>query len=102
MTDHPIDLDGHRTVAERRLSEMRRRPANDRMLAAPSVETRVASLEKQMLAEPARTCLEVMERWRFLLYRYLASSGGKDERTQELIVRAIDDMERIRRSEEQE
>ena len=100
MTDDPIDLDGRRTEAGRHGSEMRRRPANDAPSPAPSAQPHLGSLEDQMLAEPARTWVEVMEKWRSLLEQYAATAEARDDRIQKLIRRAIGDMERLRTREE--
>ncbi|MDU8912967.1 hypothetical protein [Aestuariicoccus sp. MJ-SS9] len=100
MTDDPIDLDGRRTEAGRYETEMRRRPANDAPSLVPSAQLHLGSLENQMLAEPARTWVEVMEKWRFLLERYSATPAAHDERIQKLIRRAIEDMERLRKRKE--
>ena len=102
MNDDPINLDGRRTAAERRRTEMRRRPANGRSPVASSKQPDLGSLEDQMLAEPARTWGEVIEKWRFLLDRYSATPDAGDERIQKLIKRAIGDMERLRKREERE
>jgi hypothetical protein len=53
-----------------------------------------------MLAGPARTWLEVMEKCRFLLERYASKREAGDERLQKLIRRALGDMERLRKREE--
>lgn len=100
MTDAPINLDGRRTVAGRLETEMQRRPANDAPSSVPSAQPHLGHLEDQMLAEPARTRVEVMEKWRFLLERYAATPAAGDERIQKLIRRAIRDMERLRKREE--
>ncbi len=100
MTDDPINLDGRRTAAERHDSEMRRRPANGSPPLKPTGQPQLRRLEDQMLAEPARTWVEVVEKWRFLLERYSATSDADDERIQKLIRRAIGDMERLRKREE--
>lgn len=102
MTDDPIDLDGRRTAAERHDSEMRRQTANNSPRLVPSAQPHLGNLEDQMLAEPARTWVEVMEKWRFLLERYSATPEARDERIQKLIRRAIGDMERLRKREERE
>lgn len=99
MTEDPIDLDGHRTLAEKEKAEKRRRPANSRSSVAPS-QPHLTALQDQMLAEPARTWIEVMTKWRFLLDRYAATSGASDNRIQTLIQRALGDMERLRKREE--
>ncbi|WP_141134332.1 hypothetical protein [Jannaschia aquimarina] len=100
MKDDPIDLDGRRTATGRHETEMRRRPANDLSFTAPSGEPQPENLEGQMLAEPARKWIDVMEEWRFLLERYSETPEANDERIQKLIRRAIGDMERLRRREE--
>jgi hypothetical protein len=103
MTDDPIDLDGRRSVAGQRASEMRRRPANSQPpppLSLPQ-QPHLESLEDQMLAEPARTWIEVMDKWRFLLDRYASTPEAGDERILKLIKRALGDMERLRKREEQ-
>ena len=100
MTDAPINLDGRRTVAGRLETEMRRRPANGAPSLVPSPQPHLGSLEDQMLGEPARTWVEVMEKWRFLLERYAATPAACDERIQKLIRRAVGDMERLRKREE--
>lgn len=100
MTNAPIDLDGRRTEAGRLETELRRRPANDAPSLVPSAQPHLGSLEDQMLAEPARTWVEVMEKWRFLLERYAATPDAGDECIQKLIKRAIGEMERLRKREE--
>ncbi|KRS13585.1 hypothetical protein XM52_27555 [Roseovarius indicus] len=100
LTDHPINLDGHRSAADQRETEMRRRPANSQPPSTLSSQLGLGSLEDQMLAEPARTWVEVMEKWRFLLVRYASTPEAGDERLQKLIKRALGDMERLRKREE--
>ena len=100
MTDGPINLDGHRSAAELRETEMRRRPANGQLPLAFPQQLHLESLEDQMLAEPARTWAEVLKKWRFLLNRYAATPEAGDERIQKLIKCALGDMERLRKREE--
>ncbi|PWJ10694.1 hypothetical protein [Jannaschia seohaensis] len=100
MIDDPVNLDGHRSAAERRASEMRRRAANGQPPLAHPQQLHLESLEDQMLAEPARTWAEVLKKWRFLLDRYAKTPEAGDERIQKLIKRALGDMERLRKREE--
>lgn len=79
---------------------MRRRPANGLPPLAPLEQPHLGSLEGQILADPARTWIEAMEKWRFLLDRFSATREVGDERIQKLIKRAIADMERLRKREE--
>ncbi len=53
-----------------------------------------------MLAEPARTWVEVMDKRRFLLDRYASTHEAGDERIQKLTKRALGDMERFRKRQE--
>jgi hypothetical protein len=100
MSNDPIHLDGRRSAANQHETKLRRRPAKSQLPAAPSRQPHLSSLEDQMLAEPARTWVEVMEKWRFLLDRYAAAPEARDERIQKLIRRALGDMERLRNREE--
>lgn len=102
MTDEPIDLDGRRSAAGQRETEMRRRPANSQQGSTRPPQADPESLDNPMLAEPARTWIEVMEKWRFLLDRYAATPEAADERVQKLIKRALGDMERLRKREERQ
>jgi hypothetical protein len=100
MTNELINLEGRRTVAERLRVEKRRRPANSEAPYALPSQPHLGSLEDQMLAEPALTWAEVMEKWRFLLDRYATTPDAGDQRIQKLIKRALGDMERLRKREE--
>ncbi|BAQ68328.1 hypothetical protein [Rhodovulum sulfidophilum] len=100
MIDAPIDLDGHRSAAGQHDAEMRRRPVNTEPDSGPSRQPHLEDLEDRMLAEPARSWVEVMEKWRFLLDRYATTPEAGDERVQMLIKRALGDMERLRKREE--
>lgn len=102
MRDEPIYLDGRRTAAARHDAEKRRRSAHGRLLSVPSAQPHLESLENQMLADPAKTWIEAIQKWRFLLERYSATSGADDKCIPILIRRAIRDMERLRKCEESE
>jgi hypothetical protein len=102
MTDDPINLDGRRSSAGRHDSEMRRRPANTDPDAMPSQKPHPEDLDARMLAEPARNWSDLLETCRFLLGLYAATPEAGDERIQELIGRALDDMNRLARLEEEE
>lgn len=99
MTGNPIDLDCHRSATERRETEMRRRP--EKRQPPLTLPPHLESLEEQMLAEPAPSWGEVIEKWRFLLESYASTTEAGDERVQKLIKRALGDMDRLRKREEQ-
>jgi hypothetical protein len=72
------------------------------MHSTPAIVDRpgYARLDAEMLAEPARTWMEAMEKWRFLLDRYAATPDAQDARIQKLIDRALGDMARLKKREE--
>ena len=100
MTEGPISLDGRSSAAGQCDIEMRRRLANSPIPSTPSSQPHLGSREDQMLAEPAWTWAEVMQKWHFLLDRYASTPEARDERIQKLIKRALGDMERLRKREE--
>ncbi|SMX43999.1 hypothetical protein [Maliponia aquimaris] len=99
MKDDPINLDGRRSAAGQRETQMRRRPVNSPSRMVASGQPPLDELEKQMLADPARTWPEVMTKWRFLLERYAETPEAADARIQKLIQRALADLERLRKRE---
>jgi hypothetical protein len=50
--------------------------------------------------EPAGTWIQLMEKWRYLLERYAATSDADNDRIQKLIRRAIGDLERMKKRED--
>ena len=100
MTDDPIKLDGRRSAAGQRASEMRRRPANGQPSLALPQQPQLERLADRMLAAPARTWAEALKKWRFLLDRYAKTPEAGDERNQNLIKRVLGDMERLKKREE--
>jgi hypothetical protein len=100
MTGEPIDLDGRRPAAGLLEAEMRRRSANGSSPPGDEQQPSLGDVESELLAEPARTWIAVMEKWRFLLDRYSATPDADDERIQKLIRRAIGDLERMKKREE--
>ena len=79
---------------------MRRRTANRQPPPARPRQLHLENLEDQMLAEPARTWAEVLNKWRFLLDRYAMTPEAGDERIQTLIKRTFGDRERLKKREE--
>ena len=99
MVQKPIDLDGHRSTAGKRESEMRRRPANTQSRQNETVPPDDLGPGAPRLAEPAQSWIEVMEKWRFLLERYASSPDAMDSETQTLIQSALSDMSRLSEGE---
>ena len=100
MTDTTIDLDGRRTAAGKLESLIRRRAANSRSAPAAAFGKADVDLDAAMRAGPARTWIEAADQVRFLLDRFSATPEARDARIQKLIGRAMSDLARLKKREE--
>jgi hypothetical protein len=100
MTEDPIGLDGRRTATQQLEVERRRLLANDNPTATNQPQEHQARLETELRKEPAGTWIQLMEKWRYLLERYAATSDADNDRIQKLIRRAIGDLERMKKRED--
>ena len=100
MTDLPIDLDGRRTTEGKLEIQMRRRAANTHSMPESIGDTVDAELDSAMLAGPARTWIEAADKTRFLLERFSATPEARNARIQKLIGRAMCDLARLKKREE--
>jgi hypothetical protein len=100
MTEDPVRLDGHRTSTEQREVERRRHLAKGGQTPAKQPQEHQARLETELRKEPAGTWIQLMEKWRYLLERYAATSDADNDRIQKLIRRAIGDLERMKKRED--
>lgn len=100
MNDDPIDLDGRRTGEGKLESELRRRAANTGSLPVAAPIAASDEVDAALLVKPARTWVEAMQKTSFLLVRYAATSEARDLRIQELITRALKDLDRLKRRKE--
>ncbi len=96
-TDDPVDLDLHRSPESKMEIEERRHVVLNLTSAEAARRKDNAELGAQMLAMPARTWPEAMEKAQFLLRRYSATPEAHDARIQKLIRRALSDMARLGR-----
>ncbi len=100
MTDHPIDLDGRRTTEGKLEIQSRRRAANTRLPPEPCGDKVDAELDAALLTGPARTWIEAADKARFLLGRFSATPEARNARIQKLIGRAMCDLARLKKREE--
>ena len=94
MADHPIDLDEHRGMAARKATELRRligEVAADRA----KLKARQEELEKFLVAAPAATWTEAVEKTRYLLSLFAATPEAQDPRRQKLIADLLGDFDRL-------
>ena len=94
MTDHPIELDTHRGMAAQKATELRRlvgEVAADR----EKLKARQDELEKFLVAAPATNWPDAVEKARYLLSLFAATSEAEDPRRKTLIANLLDDFERL-------
>ncbi len=94
MTEHPICLDNHRGMSAQKATELRRlvtEVAADRA----RLKARQDELEQQLVAAPAADWAEAVEKARYLLALFAATSEAEDPRRKQLIANLLDDFERL-------
>jgi hypothetical protein len=96
MTDKTVNLDQHRGMAAQKATELRRLlakcEANEKAL-----RLRHDELEARLVAMPAATWREAVEKARYLLKLCAASASAQDPRRQKLIAAVLCDFERLNR-----
>jgi len=94
MTDRTIELDSHRGMAAQKATELRRlltEVATDRA----RLKERQDELEKALVAAPATTWSDAVEKARYLLSLFAATAEAEDPRRKMLIKNILEDFERL-------
>jgi hypothetical protein len=94
MTDRTVELDKHRGMAAQKATELRRlvsEVAEDRA----KLKARQDELEKFLVAAPAAGWLDAVEKARYLLVLFAATSEAQDPRRKMLIANLLADFERL-------
>lgn len=94
MVKETVELDLHRGIAAQQATELRRlvrEVADDR----ERLEERQEALERFLVAEPAETWTEAVEKTRYLLSLFAATSEAQDPRRKTLIADLLGDIERL-------
>ena len=94
MTDSAVELDQHRGMAAQKATELRRlvhEVAEDRA----KLKARQDDLEHFLLAAPAAGWPEAVEKTRYLLTLFAATSEAQDPRRKTLIANLLADFERL-------
>ncbi len=94
MTDRTIDLDQHRGMAAQKETEIRRHLAEVEADQA-ALRDRQEDLETRLIAAPAATWHEAVEKARYLLTLFAATPDAQDPRRQQLIADVLDDFARL-------
>ena len=94
MTERTVDLDKHRGMAAQKATELRRlvkEVAEDRA----KLKGRQDELEKFLVAAPAVSWPEAVEKARYLLSLFATTSEAQDPRRKTLIANLLADFERL-------
>ena len=94
MTDDPIPLDEHRGMAAQKATEIRRRLAEVEADQA-ALRHRQEELEQCLVAAPALTWHDAVEKARYLITLFAATPTAQDPRRQKLIASLLDDFNRL-------
>ncbi|MGQ7792831.1 hypothetical protein ACUN0C_10520 [Faunimonas sp. B44] len=94
MSDDPIQLDEHRGMAAQKATELRRL-VSEVAAERAKLQQRQDELENALAAAPAETWAEAVEKARYLLALFGATSEGQDPRRQKLIQKLLEDFERL-------
>jgi hypothetical protein len=94
MTGQPIELDGRRGMAAQKATELRRLE-HGFAVEQTMLKARQDELEKYLDAAPAASWAEAVERARYLLSLFAASSEAHDPRRKRLIAGLLDDFGRL-------
>jgi hypothetical protein len=94
MTDQTIDLDMRRGMMAQKATDVRRL-VNEVAADQAKLKARQEELEKFLISAPATSWLEAVEKARYLLSLFGATSEAQDPRRQKLISNLLADFERL-------
>lgn len=94
MTDRTIELDEHRGMAAQKATELRRL-VGEVAAERAKLKARQDELEKFLVAAPATDWPDAVEKARYLLGIFAATSEAQDPRRKKLIDNLLDDFERL-------
>lgn len=94
MTDRPVKLDEHRSMAAQKSTELRRRlhevQDDQTTLRQPQDE-----FERYALAAPSASWPEAAAKARYLIQLFAVTPEAQDPRRQELIARVLDELAQL-------
>lgn len=94
MTKDPIELDEHRGMAAQKATELRRL-VNEVAADHAKLKARQDELEKFLVAAPSANWAEAVEKARYLLSLFAATSEAEDPRRKTIIANLLEDFERL-------
>lgn len=100
MQEQPVKLDATRSNYDLLATTTRRRLRKNYQASVEKSRQRNAAFEAQLLAGPAETWRDAAIRMAYLIQLYAETAEGGYSPTKRLVDRALDDFERLSRSEE--
>jgi hypothetical protein len=94
MADNPVELDEHRGMAAQKSTVLRRR-RHEVQADQVALQSRQEEFERNAMAAPSATWLEVATKARYLIQIFAATPEARDPRRQELIAKVLDDLARL-------
>ena len=94
MDEDAIELDAHRGMMAQKATEIRRHRAEFEADQA-ALRIRQEEFERILLAAPATNWQEAIEKARYLLTLFAASTDAQDPRRQKLIQSVLDDFDAL-------
>lgn len=94
MSDEPTDLDAHRGMMAQKATDLRRLTAEVRA-DQDALRARRDALEAMLLAEPAVSWHEAVEKARYLLMLFAETPAADDPRRRQLIDSVLADFDRL-------
>jgi hypothetical protein len=101
MSEDPVDLDGHRSPEGRLETAFRRGTQRAKPCDQTDSAPQDTALHGQLMARPADSWAEVSAKVDFLLGLLALTAEGQDTRVRKLARRALSDIARLARREEQ-
>ncbi len=95
MTDDPVDLDEHRSMAAMKATEIRRQRLYEFQADQAALQRQQEELEKLLLAAPAETWPEAAAKALYLIELFATTPEAQDPRRKRLIADALDDLTRL-------
>ena len=95
MTDDPIDLDVHRSMAAMKATENRRQRLHEFKAEQAALRCRQEKLEELLLDAPAETWPEAAAKAQYLIELFAETAEAQEPRRKELIARVLGDLSRL-------
>lgn len=101
MTEDPVNLDKRRSAEGKMAADIRRHEIAGFEAAEEKRRRRQVELEAQLLAEPGSNWREVAFKAQYLIRCYSETSDAKEPRRHELIRKALADLARLIKNDEE-